>query len=208
MNFNHSIPAPRHGHSGRGGSHRLRARVASRVLAIALLAACGAAAASANFEILNASTRLEDSQFMLDARIQYAFSDKALEALDNGVPLTLLVHIQVRPAKSWVWTPSLVDQSFRYRIRYKPLSESYLVTQLPGAGGRGYVSRDAAINALGDIRDLHLLNRERLEPGTDYQVRIRVSLDVEQLPLPLRPTAYLHPDWKQSSHWTRWPLTP
>jgi hypothetical protein len=165
-------------------------------------------AASADFKVISASTRLEDGHFLLDTRIDYEFSDRALEALDNGVPLTLLVHIQVRPAKSWVWTPSLVDQSFRYRIRYKPLSESYLVTQLPGTSGRSYVSRDAAIDALGDIRDLHLLNRNRLKPGTDYEVQIRVSLDVEQLPLPLRPTAYLHPAWKQSSDWTHWPLEP
>ena len=164
--------------------------------------------ASADFKVTDASTRLEDGHFMLNSRIDYAFSDKALEALDNGVPLTLLVHIRVRPVKSWVWTPSLVDQSFRYRIRYKPLSESYLVTQLPGAGGRSYVSRDAAINALGDIRDLHLLDRDRLAPDTSYQVQIRVSLDVEQLPLPLRPTAYLHPAWKQASDWTNWPLKP
>jgi hypothetical protein len=174
-----------------------------------VLALLGAsAAASAEFEVRDARTRLERGSFMLDARIGYSFSDKALEALDNGVPLTLLVHIRVRPEKSWVWTESLVDQSFRYRIRYKPLSESYLVSQLPGSNGRSYVSRDAAIEALGDIRDLHLLARERLQPGTNYQVQIRVSLDIEELPLPLRPMAYLHPAWKQSSDWTRWPLTP
>ncbi|MGD9299645.1 MAG: DUF4390 domain-containing protein, partial [Thiohalocapsa sp.] len=41
-----------------------------------------------------------------------------------------------------------------------------------------------------------------------YEVQIRVSLDIEELPLPLRPMAYLYPSWKQSSKWTKWPLEP
>jgi hypothetical protein len=164
--------------------------------------------AVANFEVVQVRTRLDGDNYLLDARIDYGFSDRALEALDNGVPLTLLVQLQVRPAKAWVWTENLTDLAFRYRIRYKPLSESYLVTQLPGRDGHTYVSRDAAIDALGEITDLHLLNHDRLDPETDYELRIRVSLDIEQLPLPLRPMAYLHPAWKQASDWTRWPLTP
>lgn len=178
-------------------------------LAALLLALVATTAlAGANFEILSANTRLRNDSFMLNARIRYAFSDRALEALRNGVPLTMVVHVRVRPASAWVWTESLVDESFRYRIRYKPLSESYLVTQLPGGAGRSYVSREAAISALGEIRDLHLIHTERLTPGVDYEVMIRVSLDVEQLPLPLRPMAYLHPEWKLTSDWTRWPLKP
>ncbi|WP_328987379.1 DUF4390 domain-containing protein [Thiorhodovibrio winogradskyi] len=204
--------------STRANRNRARARGQKRpiihllIRALVLLSVFSALSApipaSADFKVLEASTRLEDDHFMLDARIDYRFSDKALEALSNGVPLTLVVHVRVRPDKARLWTDSLVDQSFRYRIRFKPLSESYLVTQLPGTDGRSYVSRDAAIDALGDIRDLHLLDRGRLEPGIDYQVQIRVSLDVERLPLPLRPTAYLHPAWKQASDWTRWPLRP
>lgn len=177
-------------------------------LLILLVTLCTPAAVHAGFEVMEANTRRDQGNYLLDARIKYEFSDQALEALDNGVPLTLLVHIRVRPDKAWVWKESLVDQLLRYRIRYKPLSESYLITQLPGSSGRSYVSRDAAIDALGQIRNLHLLNQDRLEPGASYQVQIRVSLDIEQLPLPLRPMAYLHPAWKQTSDWSRWPLKP
>lgn len=165
-------------------------------------------AAGANFDVTQVRTRLDGDSYLLDARIDYDFSDRALEALDHGVPLTLLVHLQVRPVKAWIWTENLADLSFRYRIRYKPLSESYLITQLPGRTGHTYVSRDAAIDALGEIQDLHLLDRDRLDPALDYEVRLRVSLDIEQLPLPLRPMAYLHPAWKQASDWTSWPLMP
>jgi hypothetical protein len=173
-----------------------------------MLLISGAQATARDFDVERVETRLEEGVFLMDANVRYAFSERALEALENGVPLTVEVHTQVRPADAWIWQESLVDQRLRYRIRYKPLSERYLVSQLPGERGRTYVTRDAALAALGEIRDLALLSPDRLEPDTAYEVQVRVSLDIEELPLPLRPMAYLYPSWKQSSKWTKWPLTP
>jgi hypothetical protein len=70
------------------------------------------------------------------------------------------------------------------------------------------VTRDAALAALGEIQGLQLLDRARLDPEQAYEVQIRASLDIEELPLPLRPMAYLYPSWKHASKWTKWPLTP
>jgi hypothetical protein len=177
-------------------------------LFLALLLVPMVQVAAKGFDVEAVETRIEDGTFLMDATIRYDFSERALEALDNGVPLTVAVHIQVRPVDDWIWQESLVDQRLRYRIRYKPLSERYLVSQLPGERGRTYVTRDAALAALGEIRNLPLLSLDRLKPDTAYEVQIRVSLDIEELPLPLRPMAYLYPSWKQSSKWTKWPLQP
>lgn len=181
----------------------------SRYLAFAaLMLGLIAGFAADGFNVTEVSTRLVDGTYVMDAQIDYDFSERALEALDNGVPLTLEVHIQVRPEDDWIWDNSLVDQRMRYRIRYKPLSERYLVSRLPGENGRTYVTRKAAVAALGEIKGLQLLDQARLEPDVAYEVQIRASLDIEELPLPLRPMAYLYPSWKQSSEWTKWPLTP
>ena len=55
-----------------------------------------------------------------------------------------------------------------------------------------------------------------LEPGSrvaimfpnvaQYVVAIKVSFDRDALPLPLRPLAYINPQWYLSSEWTLWPL--
>ncbi|MEA3274584.1 MAG: DUF4390 domain-containing protein [Pseudomonadota bacterium] len=185
----------------------LRIRPLLRLLLILVLAPGGAAAAD-EFRVDKVETRLEGDVLVMDARIDYAFSDVALEALDNGVPLTLEVHIQLRNTDAWVWEDNLVDQRLRYVIRYKPLSERYLVSLLPGDGGRSYVTRDAAIGALGEIENLQLVAKDRLEDGETYEIHLLVSLDIEELPLPLKPIAYLRPSWKLSSGWTKWPLEP
>jgi hypothetical protein len=166
-----------------------------------------ALAVSANdFAVTSAETRIDGEVIRLDAEIHYGFSEPALEALDNGVPLTVEVHIQVRGSEDWLWDRSLVDRRLRYRIRYKPLSQRYLVSRVSAERGRTYVSREAAVAALGELDDLPLLGRARLEPGKDYVLRINASLDLEELPLPLRPVAYLRSTWKQSTGWSKWPL--
>ena len=184
------------------------ARLSSFLIAALLLLTAMGRAGADDFKVTEAHTYLDDGVYQLDATIDYDFSERALEALDNGVPLTLEVHIQVRRSDAWIWADSLLDARLRYRIRYKPLSERYLVSRLPGEDGPTYITREAALAALGEIRGLNLINAKRLEPGADYEVQIRASLDIEELPLPLRPMAYLRPSWKQSSDWTKWPLTP
>jgi hypothetical protein len=177
----------------------------ARVIAWAVFL-LGTAAAFADFTVEKVETRVQDGMLVMDAHIDYAFSKVVLEALDNGVPLTLEVHIQLRRADAWIWEESLVDERLRYVIRYKPLSERYTVTRLPAEEGRSYVTRDAAITALGTIDGLQLVSKARLDATKDYLLEIHAALDVEELPLPLRPMAYLLPSWKLSTGWTQWPL--
>lgn len=161
---------------------------------------------AAEFAIEETRTYLEDGTYRLDADIDFALSDEALEALDNGVPLTIELHLRVRRDGAWVWEASLQDFRARYRIRYKPLSERYSIDRLSGGEVDSFVSRDSALRALGTIRGLRLVEAGRLAPDEDYAVHLRVALDIDELPLPLRPIAYLRPAWKLESKWTRWPL--
>jgi hypothetical protein len=160
------------------------------------------------FVVKEVRTRLDQGVYVLDADIEFGFSPEALEALDNGVPLTVELRFQVRSADAWIWEDSATDLRLRYAVRYKPLSGRYEVYRLPGDRGRSFVSREAAIAALGEIRGIQIVSKDRLEPDIAYLVYIKVELDIEELPLPLRPMAYLRPAWKLRSSWTEWPLTP
>lgn len=166
------------------------------------------ARADEEFTIRQPVIRLEDGVYFLDTAIDARFSNAALEALDHGVPLTIVVHVQVRRTSAWLWENVLLDQQLRTVIRYKPLSDGYEVYRLPGHQGRSFVTRDAALRALGDITNLQLLRQDKLDATDAYEVQIKVFLDIEELPLPLRPLAYLKPAWQLSSGWHSWPLHP
>lgn len=160
------------------------------------------------FVITHAMTAIRDDEYQLNVQVKYVFSDVVLEALDNGVPLNLQMRIQVRHETSWIWENSLVDKTLVSSIRYQPLTELYIVTHLPDGTRTSFVTRAAAISALGEIEDVALLKRHWLQPNTRYFLHIKVSIDLESLPLPLRPLAHLTPSWNLGSGWTKWPLTP
>jgi len=183
------------------GSHRLLLCASAWLLLGASLVL-----QAAEFDIEEARTYLEGGTYRLDADIDLALSEQALEALDNGVPLTIEVRLRIRRDGAWVWEESLQADQWRYRIRYKPLSERYSIDRVSGGEIDSFVSRESALRALGTMRGLRLVDADRLATDEDYAVHLRVALDIDELPLPLRPIAYLRPAWKLESKWTQWPL--
>ena len=49
---------------------------------------------------------------------------------------------------------------------------------------------------------------DELEPGSSYTLRMEAYLDVDVLPLPLRPQAYISRDWSLKSDVWEWRLQP
>ena len=63
-----------------------------------------------------------------------------------------------------------------------------------------------ALDAIGRLHDFPLIDRALLKPPGNYYGRLRASLDIEALPPPLRPVAYLSTDWRLGSTWYAWSL--
>ena len=168
--------------------------------------ACHWAVIAAEFSVSRGETRLVEGFVVLDARIEYVFSEAALEALDNGVPLTLDVHIKVQKSNAWLWEQRELDRHLRFLIRYHTLAQLYQVVNLDADTQQNFVTREAAITALGEILSVPLMKNADLKPEEDYVVKLRTTLDIEALPLPLRPLAYLSPGWNLASEWRTWRL--
>jgi len=160
------------------------------------------------FVVEQASSRLQDGAYFIDAAVNYEFTDTVIEALENGVPITVDIHFQVRRADAWIWEKDIVDMHRRRQLRYLPLSESYEVTDIDNKLIKLYFSRLAAIDALGAVKNVKVVDDSQLESGEIYLMEIRSTLDIESLPVPLRPRAYMSSDWKLSSEWSQWQIRP
>jgi len=160
------------------------------------------------FVVEQASSRLQDGAYFIDAAVNYEFTDTVIEALENGVPITVDIHFQVRRADAWIWEKDIVDMHRRRQLRYLPLSESYEVTDIDNKQIKLYFSRLAAIDALGAVKNVKVVDDSQLESGEIYLMEIRSTLDIESLPVPLRPRAYMSSDWKLSSEWSQWQIRP
>jgi hypothetical protein len=153
-------------------------------------------------------TLSEDGRILLDADIGFELNDTVSEALENGVPLTFETHVQLRRADAWVWESDVVEHRLRTVLMYRPLSGMYELRNLQGDERLSFATRAAALRTLGNIVAMPVIERSRLDLDQDYLVRIDVKLDIEALPLPMRPMAYLKRDWWVSSDRWEWRLRP
>lgn len=163
---------------------------------------------AADFFITGVHTRLHENVYLLDAFIDYRFSDEALEALDNGVPLTFQVSIEIQRKRKWWLDADVADLQQRYRLQYHALSHQYLVQNLNSGAFYSFQSLAAARDAMGTLKDFPLLDKQLVAPNQDYEVLLHAELDIEALPSPLRPLAYITPAWRLNSDWFTWSLTP
>ena len=161
---------------------------------------------TAGFNIIRATTRLEQAVYVLDADIAYDLSPAVADALNNSVPLTIQLDMQVQRNRPMLWDETVAELQQRFRITYHALAQQYVVANLNSDQQYSFPTRAAAFEFVGRIRDFPLLDRSLLQPGQRYIVSLRAELDIEALPAPLRPQAYLSTAWRLTSDWYTWPL--
>lgn len=178
-----------------------------RLLCALALGLCAAAHAEA-FEVHSATTRLQDGVYQLSTRIDYQFSREVLEALDNGVPLTLHLQIEVQRVRRWWANQTVARLEQRHQLTYHAFSDQYLLRDLNRDELTTHPTLSQALTALGTVDDFPLLAADRVAAAEEFQVQLRTALDIEALPAPLRPVAYITPAWRLSSAWFTCSLTP
>ena len=165
------------------------------------------APAGGAFVVEHATLRPAGGAYVVDARIDFAFSEDNLEAMRNGVALTVIVDIEVRRERGQWWDETLAARQLRYRIETNVLTGRYRIRNI-GGRARNYRSLEEMTESLGRVESVPIIARELLSADARYGARIRARLDIEALPSPLRPIAYLSPRWRLNSGWFEWRVEP
>ena len=163
-------------------------------------------ASYAGFKINEARTRLVDGVYLLDAQITFNFSADSLEALENGVALTVIVEMDILKSRPLIWDKRLARLTSRHQLQRHALSNRYILTNLNTDESRSFRTLRGAMTALGTLERFPMLDSHLLESGNEYRLRLRARLDIEALPAPLRPLAYLSALWRKSDTWSTWPI--
>ena len=159
-----------------------------------------------SFDVRSASVTLESGVYYLDTWVEYRLSSDAREALDAGVPLTIQLEVEfINPR--WYWVDENVGVLLQsYQLQYHSLSERYIVRNLNSGEQSTFATLFSALNDLGRITRLPLIDAALLNPNQNYDVRIRALLSTEDFPGPLRFLAFWRRDWSLRSDWYRWQL--
>lgn len=156
--------------------------------------------------VKKAEMPLRGDSYFLSADINYRLSDRAKDALQNGIPLFWTVLVKVQQHRDYLWNKKLLDKEIRYRIQYHALLNMYRVRNESNGAVDNLSTLSAALNAMSTIRNVPIMDKVDIASGVHYIAGVKVRFERDALPLPLRPIAYINPQWYLSSDWYLWSL--
>jgi hypothetical protein len=158
------------------------------------------------FDVRSATTVLVEGNHMLDSRLQLFLSDEALNALNSGVPLTIELSVEIIRTRRFLPDAKEVELEFQYELEYRPLSQRYIVKNVQNEIQDSYATLFSALNKLGRVQDLILVENSSLEPQSNYRFRMQALLSTKQYSAPLRMLFFWRDQWDLKSEWYEWQL--
>jgi len=196
----HKVMAVRTGHY---------ARSRTAVFCLAVFASAGLWAQAedpGNFEVRAGSTVLDDGVYYVDALISLRLPSQATQALQSQLPLTIRVEVQFLNRLRLWWDTVEHEVSQRSQLRYSRLTDRYIVYNINTGVRDSFVTLTGALEFLGRVDHLPIVDAALLDDDRRYDVRIRAILDKDDLPGPLRLLAFWRRDWSINSDWLLWRL--
>ncbi|MEN8213925.1 MAG: DUF4390 domain-containing protein [Pseudomonadota bacterium] len=180
----------------------------SKVLPLLFLMLLTVDAAAGGATVRDVTLWENSGVYFMDADIDYFPTDAVIEALKNGIPLDFTVTVSVRESDSWYgwYARAVAKRKIHSRLRYRPLSSLYEISSENPRNQRNFVSWKALFSNLGELKQIALVDAGKLDPQKSYHVEIKAELEINSLPLPMRPMAYIDSDWDIESEWSEWPL--
>ncbi len=158
------------------------------------------------FEVRSASATLVDGVHLLESRLQLVLSADALDALNSGVALRIELNLEVIRSRRFWTDPAEVELVISHELEYRPLSQRYIVRNLNSGDQDSFATLYSALNNLGRIQGLPVVDDAILQPDKIYRIRLRARLSTEQYPAPLRILFFWRDEWQLESDWFEWLL--
>ncbi len=158
------------------------------------------------FEVRSASTQQVAGVHTLDARLQLVLSSEALAALESGVTLSIELQMQVIRVRRFLIDEVEAELAVRYELEYRPLSQRYIVRNLNSGNQDSFATLYSALNNLGRVQGLPVIDDALLVPDRPYRLRVRAMLNTRQYPATLRLLFFWRGQWQLQSEWFEWYL--
>jgi hypothetical protein len=177
------------------------------LLGLALLLAVRADAA--NFGVKTANVVLAERMLLINARFDLPINPRIEEALSKGIPIDVVIDVHMVKHRWWWRNRPVTDHTLRRRIQFHALSRQYLVSGLQAReSSESFGSLTQALAHAGTLDEftIPLTAKKEIETDARYLLLLRARLDIEALPMLMRPLAYATPSWRLNTGWTEWPV--
>lgn len=153
-----------------------------------------------------AEAELVDGQLSVSTRYSIRMPSGLTEALTQGVPLTFRLEFELSRPKLTAYYLDVSQwfsphASISFKLSYQSLTNRYRVSI--GSFSSYYPSLAEALRSVGGIQGWRVLGAGRLSGNSPDQVagRVRLALDISELPKPYQLNALGSSDWTLASNW-------
>ena len=182
------------------------------LLTLALLAVavppCRAEGLEGRFEVRSADLELAGRVYHLNARLALPISEAVRRGLNEGVPLTLEVGLDVERVRQLLPNSRVAELTQRYDLQYNAVSARYILRNENSGQQQSLPTIDAALEQLSEVRSLPVLDKALLQADRRYEASVRAKIDYGRVPFTLRLLMFWVNEWHRESDWYTWTLQP
>ena len=142
---------------------------------------------------------IDKGLYVLDADASVELNDTIEAGLASGVPLYFNTKVSIDRQRLFWFDSTVYEANRRFALVYYELTRHYRVSVVNENQARNFRSLLDALEYIGAIRDIELMSVDTLQQDKRYRGTIELSLDVNALPLPLRPLLFVSSDWRVRS---------
>lgn len=178
-----------------------------RVLLLAALLLIPTLLWAAEIEVANPQISVTEDGYVLAANFNFELNERLEEAVTKGVVLNFVAEFELAKPR-WYWMEEkAATRSQTYRLSYHALTRQYRLAT--GGIHQSFSSLTDALLVFSRIRGWLVIEKadKTVRPGESYEARLRLRLDLNQLPRPFQISALGNKDWSLASDWKTWPIT-
>jgi hypothetical protein len=160
--------------------------------------------------VRSASLALDPAQdvYELNAKVDIALPEDARKGIEAGLTLRFVYEIALSRVRGYWPDANVAELVQAYELSYHALSQRYLLRNLNTGEQQDFGSLQAALEQLGDVRGLPVIDADLVKDDGRYEVSLRAVIDLSTTPAALQWLLFWTDDWSAASEWFTWPLRP
>ena len=158
--------------------------------------------------IRDVQVSLDEGVYELSAKVDLTLPDGARKAVESGLTLRLTYEITVDRVRRYMLDAGIAALEQRYEVSYHALSQRYLVKNLNTGEQQDFGSLQAALDRVGELHGLPVIDATLVSDGPVYEGRIRAVLEMNTAPDVFGWLLFWTDDWSAESDWKTWTLRP
>ena len=158
-------------------------------------------------DVVNIGVGTNGNYVVINARLVDGFTEKILEAIENGVPMGFTFEIELRKANT-LWMDSLVSSNkVRHRVQFDSLKKAYRFSEFGKNVKRKIITRKESRyqKLMLTLKNIPIAPIYKLDPNEKYYVRVKADLETDRFWFPFNyifffvPFSAFETSWSQTS---------